>query len=808
MERCWHKVPPRRHRLKSLSPKALARLGTTRFRHGYLVSSIAFSRDGKILASGGNGRALCLWDARTGRLLHHCIGQRFPAVSALAFSPDGSMVADCEGMFVKLWSVETGKELRRCNGHTNRIFSVAFAPNGMVLASASQDNTIRVWDTATGRVLRVLEGHTGIIKSLAFRDDGKVLAAASSDGTVRLLDPATGTPLHICKGHRKAVLAVAFEPGGKRLVSSSLAGGVRLWHSDTGKQERLLATEEGQAFALAFALAFAPNGRTIAVSRGGTIVLQDPSTGKEIHRWQAHVARINAMAWSPDGRTLASGAASDSTVHLWDPKTGQERTTAQDGHISPIHHVQFDNAGGRLFSISQKGRSLEWDLETRKSRSLASAWPATMGANVFSITPDRKVLALTSGRPADPVIHLYETATSKKLHSLSGHQATVMVVDFDSAGQRLISLSRDHTVRAWQVSTGEQLWQAQVGAAPDSLQASFAFVRSLAFSPDGKSVACSLDSTVHLLDAATGKELRKYQYGQSVYALAWSPDGSQVALVGGLGAPDVALWDTRTGLLSRSWKSPQSGIFGIAFSPDGRFLATGGDIHGSSVYVWEWATGGKVASFDGHHSGVWKVVFSPDNRTLASGGGDSSILLWDMTRRMRDGKLPPAAVSATRFEHLWENLADPDAAVGHAAIWELVTGGQTVLTMLKKNLPIATAINAAQAAKLVERLDSDNFATRDVATKEASQLGLGIESVLMKALVGRPGLEPRRRVEALIAGWLRSSDWLRFRRAVAVLEYNGSAEAKRILSALAAGAEGARPTKEAAAALARLREHR
>jgi WD40 repeat protein len=783
---------------------ALARLGTTRFRHSFGVWVIAYSRDGKLLASGGNGRWLCLWDARTGRLLHHWKGQSHPTVFALAFSPDGRILAASDGKLIKLWSVETHKELREFTGHDELVSSLAFSPDGKVLASAGRDATVRLWDATTGRQLNVLKGHTGMVNALAYRDDGKVLASAGSDGSVRLWDPRMGTPLHVCMGHDKDVFAVAFQPKSKRVVSSGLVGDVRVWHGDTGKQERILSREDG----IVCALAFAPDGKTVAVGRKDTVVLHDIASGTELRRWRLDIARGFPLAWSPDGKTLATGGYG--TIRQWDPTTGKEHKGAEEGHVSPIHHLQFDKDTGRLTSIGWDGRSLEWDLTTGKNRLLASAWPSSYDVPVFAITYNRKFLATSSGIPGEPVIDLYDRTAKKKLHALAGHTDAVMALDFAPDGRRLFSLGRDRTVRAWDVGTGAQHWQANVGANQKG-----PYVRSLAVAPDGKGVACALDSIIHLLDAATGKELRTYPYGQHVFSLAWSPDGSRIVLVGGMpiatGGVYLGVWDARTGERIRYWKSPQSGSGNqvpIAISPDSRFLATGSDSQGTSVYVWELATGGKIAVLEGHHSGVWKLAFSADGRTLASGGGDSSILLWDMTRRMHDGKLAPVAISAARFAQLWRRLADTDAAVGHAALWELVAGGRAVLPLLKARMPVAATLDARQAAKLIERLDADDYETREKAMKETAKLGLAAEVPLLKALAGRPGLEPRRRVEALVDGWLSSPDWLRYQRAVAVLEHNGSAEAKEVLTALARGAEGARSTKEAAAALARLRGRR
>jgi hypothetical protein len=241
----------------------------------------------------------------------------------------------------------------------------------------------------------------------------------------------------------------------------------------------------------------------------------------------------------------------------------------------------------------------------------------------------------------------------------------------------------------------------------------------------------------------------------------------------------------------------------VTFSPDGRLLATAGDDTDRTVRLWEVATGGVVATFDAQHCAALALNFSRDGRMLATGHGDAAILLWDVTGHADRGRLRRASVSAARFAQLGENLGDDDAAVGNAAVWELVAAGPGIVPALKARLAVPRALDARRAEALVAAMDADDFATRQKATEEAEKLGLGAEPALRKALAGRPGLEPRKRVEAVVGRWLRSADWLRFRRAVAVLEREGSAEARQLLRALAAGAPGARPTKEAEAALGR-----
>ncbi len=192
------------------------------------------------------------------------------------------------------------------------------------------------------------------------------------------------------------------------------------------------------------------------MGRTRTIVLHDFASGKELRRWRAHVDRINSLAWSPDGKTLASCGSKHSAIQRWDPTTGKELKTAEEGHVSPIYHLMFRQDGRRLDTISQDGRWLEWDLATRKTRLLASTWPAASGIQIFAVSSDRTILASTDGGQDQPDIELYEAITNKKLRTLSGHTDAVGDVAFDAEGRRLFSLGQDRTVRAPGTSARER----------------------------------------------------------------------------------------------------------------------------------------------------------------------------------------------------------------------------------------------------------------------------------------------------------------------------------------------------------------
>jgi WD40 repeat protein/tRNA A-37 threonylcarbamoyl transferase component Bud32 len=283
--------------------------------HSSCVRSVAFSPEGKYLAS-GSYKTIKIWETTTGKLIRTLEGHSI-YVHSVAFSPDGKFLASgsLDGT-IKIWETATGELIRTLEEHSGTVDSVAFSPDGKYLASGSSDKTIKIWETATGELIRTLEGHSGFVNSVAFSPDGKYLASGNYDNTIKIWETATGKLIRTLEGHSDYVNSVAFSPDGKYLASGSSDNTIKIWETATGK---LIRTLEGHSDSVN-SVAFSPDGKYLASgSVDKTIKIWETTTGKLIRTLEGHSSFVLSVAFSPDGKSLASGS-NDNTIKIWEVK--------------------------------------------------------------------------------------------------------------------------------------------------------------------------------------------------------------------------------------------------------------------------------------------------------------------------------------------------------------------------------------------------------------------------------------------------------------------------------------------------------
>jgi WD40 repeat protein len=311
-------------------------------RHG--IVGLSFSRDGKTLVSAGGDGNIKFWDVATGQVKRTLSGHTNAVYKAI-FSPDEKLLASSSrDATARIWDVATGKELHTLAGYRCAVKFVAFSPDGKTLAATGNDGVLKLWDVKTGREKKSLV-HTDSTNvdvgtySAIFSRDGKKLYASNGDGTISQWDVATGTEAKAWKAHSLGVFSLAFSPDYRVLASNGYFDyTVKLWDVATRREIRALANKKTEGLQEKVqAIAFSPNGKSLAVSEVGfdpklkqyaynRTNVWDVETGEKRFTVNGHKFDIDAVLFTPDSRYVVSGSA-DGTIKFWDADTGRESRT-------------------------------------------------------------------------------------------------------------------------------------------------------------------------------------------------------------------------------------------------------------------------------------------------------------------------------------------------------------------------------------------------------------------------------------------------------------------------------------------------
>ena len=568
-------------------------------------------------------------------------------LEALAFSPDGQMLASAGGGNpywvsqgrdtirpgeVVIWDLQTGTARRVLSGFTNQVLTVAFCPDSKCVAAAGFDSMIQIWDAKTGELAMTLDAK-GPTRSLAFSPDGRQLVSSQGKNVI-VWQLASRQPVQTLQGHMNLVNSVAYSADGRWLASGSGEGSgeVKVWDAQSGE-------EKAQFAGAARSVAFSPDSRRLAAA-GLQVNIWDLNRSEPLRTFGVPGTAQLAVAFRPDGLELAT-ASTDRTVRLWDPNTGGERGLFS-GHRERARSVAYHPAGYMLGSGDEEAVIKLWDL-TRPTDYVVCG-PATAHCDeALAFTPDSTGLQRLPGGGG---LSVYDAGTGQRIAErplpfADDWRTPAALAAFSGDGRWLAGLLRGkpEQIRMWEAQTG----QPRVSPSGTlTVHPRYPLYR-LALDRTGEKLAAI---AVEQDDTERRRALRVWDLAQDrllldlhlvtgpvrpgAGALALSPDGKLVAYDDDSATPSshsqIRVVQVKDGQTRALLEMPDRGVLAVTFSPDGRYLA-GGSLKGK-VQVWDterW----QALYAEPNQAQAFNLAFDPKSRLLA-GASREELKIWDV----------------------------------------------------------------------------------------------------------------------------------------------------------------------------------
>lgn len=574
------------------------------------INALAFSHDGKYLASGGNHNPVIqLWDLDSGNtdptlIIHH----KYSGISALIFQPDNTLLGFNELGPIIAWDIHSG-EPKSAKKYIDQHMAMAFSNDGRIFVSGDPNECkIRLWDIAAGSKggeFQELQNSTtpnpiskllGIgknkkkvkkgVEKITISRDNMTVASAHDDNLVRLWDSNSGIQRRSLSGHTEIIYTLAFSADSELLASGSADNTIRLWNVSKSRFQAKLSGHKNAVKALAFSPI--DNNILASGSADGTIRFWDTNTGDEQQIVTGYIESIKALAFTKNNGVLCS-AASNGTVQIWNVNKATKLPNPTTDHHDMVDTVAFSDDAtlfayqGSKTTIRSRGTGFRVQFAPQGGSrlirlplgdELASFEKYARG---ISFSPDNRVLAIHNPHHG---IQLWDINTMTVMIELTVEKSFQRNLMFSSDGKLFITHGERYRTQIWDLTTEREI------SPPDIKNAI-----TVAFSDDGKFFALKHSDGLELWNV-TLNGLEKHK--EFTYFNTEGPDSK------------------------------------IIFSPDGKILLyINRAAWRNSIKLWDIDTGSDIGTLDGHALGIESLVFSHDGRILASGSRDGTILLWD-----------------------------------------------------------------------------------------------------------------------------------------------------------------------------------